>query len=433
MLASVYLNIASSGPGALVARQLVRIWLERRDGQAGSRLHVRLAYLFGAVAVTPTLIVSIFSAIFFDIGLRGWFSERVATAVNGSQAIAEAYLEEHRQTIRGDALAMANDLNRDAPFLSADPRRFDQVVSAQAAVRNLTEVVVFNGVGQVLARSNLSFAFDFEPLPQLAMEEARATGVVVLTSPNDDRIRALVYLNQFVDAFLFVGRFVDPSLLAHLDRTQEAVSQYQELEGRRFDFQITFAIAFGLVALLLLLAAIWVGLLLADRLARPVSGLIDVAEKVRQGDLSARASPGDAVDELVNLSRAFNRMTSQLQSQRQELVDAYDQLDDRRRFTEAVLEGVTAGVVGLEPDGKINLANRSASRLLDIDLDHRIGVSLIEVVPEMADLLTTAQRRPNREAQDQISVRSENAGRRTLLARIAAEPTRACDRICSHF
>jgi len=422
VLGSVYLNIVLLlALGALVARQLVRIWLDRREGQAGSRLHLRLAFMFGAVAITPTLIVSIFSAAFFDLGLRGWFSERVATAVNSSQAVAEAYLAEHRQTIRGDALAMANDLNRDAPFLSSDSRRFNQVVSAQAAVRNLTEAVVFDGTGRVLARSNLSFSFDFEPLPEMAMQEARDRGVVVLTTQTDDRIRALVYLNQFVDAFLFVGRFVDPALLDHLRRTQDAVSQYQELEGRRFDFQITFAIVFGLVALLLLLASTWIGLILADRLARPISALISGAEKVRHGDLSARVAPGQAVDELGNLSRAFNRMTAQLQSQRGELIDANRQLDERRRFTETVLEGVTAGVIGLDASGAINLPNRSASRLLDTDLDACIGETLDQVVPEMADLLETARRRPDRDAQDQILVRREDGWRCTLLVRIAAE------------
>lgn len=422
VLAAIYLNIAFLlALGALVTRQLARIWVERRRGQAGSRLHVRLAVMFAAVAITPTLIVSIFSAVFFDFGLRGWFSERVATAVKSSTAVAEAYLEEHRQTIRGDALAMANDLNREAPFLLSDPRRFDQVMSAQAAVRNLTEAVVFDGSGRALARSSLSFSFDLEPLPERAMSQAREGEVVILTSENDDRIRALVSLNQFVDAFLYVGRFVDPALLAHVERTQEAVSQYQALEGKRFDFQLTFAIVFALVALLLLLAASWVGLLLADRLARPISALISVAERVRAGDLTTRVAASHAVDELATLSRAFNRMTAQLESQRSELIDANQQLDDRRRFTEAVLGGVSAGVIGLDPVGNVNLPNRSAGRLLGLDLDGAIGQPLQDLVPEFGPLIAEAQRRPWRESEDQVVVQGPGDQRMTFLARIAAE------------
>jgi len=422
VLACVYLNIAFLlGLGALVIRQLVRIWIERRRGLAGARLHVRLALLFALIAVTPTLIVSVFSAVFFDLGLRGWFSERVSTAITQSAAVAEAYLDEHRQTIRGDVLAMANDLNREAPFLLSDSRRFEQVITAQAAVRNLTEAVVFDGAGRVYARSGLSFAFDFEPLPEAAMERARRGEVVILTSENDDRIRALVALNQIVDTFLFVGRFVDPALLARVDETQQAVSQYEELEGRRLDFQLTFAIVFALVALLILLAAIWVGLLLADRLVRPVSSLIDGAERVRHGDLSVRVPLGVGLDEIASLTRAFNRMTAQLESQHEELVDANFQLDERRRFTEAVLGGVSSGVIGLDEDGRINLPNRAASRLLGIDLEDKLGSAFADTLPDFAALMSDANERPWRETSDQIAVTLPTGETRTFHARLSAE------------
>ncbi len=422
VLACVYLNIAFLlGLGALVVRQLVRIWIERRRGHAGARLHVRLALLFALIAVIPTLIVSVFSAVFFDLGVRGWFSERVSTAVTQSAAVAEAYLEEHRQTIRGDVLAMANDLNREAPFLLSDSRRFEQVITAQAAVRNLTEAVVFDGAGRVYARTGLSFAFDFEPLPEIAMERARRGEVVIITSENDDRIRALVALNQIVDTFLFVGRFVDPALLARVEDTQQAVSQYEELEGRRLDFQLTFAIVFALVALLILLAAIWVGLLLADRLVRPVSALIDGAERVRHGDLSVRVPLGVGLDEVASLTRAFNRMTAQLESQHEELVEANTQLDDRRRFTEAVLGGVSSGVVGLDEEGRINLPNRAASRLLGTDLEQKLGTDFADTLPSFAPLMAEVAQRPWREATDQIAVTLDSGETRTFHGRLSAE------------
>ncbi|MCR9073001.1 MAG: PAS domain-containing sensor histidine kinase [Alphaproteobacteria bacterium] len=422
VLLCVYLNIAFLlGLGALVVRQLIRIWIERRRGLAGARLHLRLALLFALIAVTPTLIVSVFSAVFFDLGVRGWFSERVSTAVTQSAAVAEAYLEEHRQTIRGDVWAMANDLNREAPFLLSDSRRFEQVITAQAAVRNLTEAVVFDGAGRVYARTGLSFAFDFEPLPEQAMERARRGEVVIITSEDDDRMRALVALNQIVDTFLFVGRFVDPALLARVEDTQQAVSQYEALEGRRLDFQLTFAIVFALVALLILLAAIWVGLLLADRLVRPVSSLIDGAERVRHGDLSVRVPLGVGLDEIASLTRAFNRMTAQLESQHEELVDANTQLDERRRFTETVLGGVSSGVVGLDDDGRINLPNRAASRLLALDLEQMLGMTFAETLPEFEPLMVEVAQRPWREASDQIAMTLENGENRTFHARLSAE------------
>ena len=406
--------------GALVAYRVVRIWAERRRGLAGSRLHVRLAVLFSAVAVAPTIIVSVFSIMMFDFGIRDWFSHRVRSAIESSEAVAAAYLEEHRQTIRGDALAMANDLNQDAINLMYNPALFAQVVSAQAAVRNLTEAVVVEGGGRILARTGLSIAFEFEPLPEDALRQARAGDVVILTSDSDDRIRALVRLDQTFNAYLFVGRFVDPAILSYVDRSKEAATQYMELEGQRFDIQLTFVLIFAMVALLLLLAAIWIGLNFATRLARPVSDLITAAERVSAGDLSARVSGALRADEIGMLSRGFNRMTRQLEGQRRELVDTNRQLDTRRRFTEAVLAGVSAGVIGLDEDGRINLPNRSAARLLGRELSDLMQKPLVEAVPEMADLMREAREQPRRVAEEQIDI--NRSGRRlTLLARISAE------------
>ncbi|MDA1307972.1 MAG: PAS domain-containing sensor histidine kinase [Proteobacteria bacterium] len=403
---------------ALVAHRLVNLWSQRRQGLAGSQLHGRLVMLFSVVAVTPTIVVAVFSVLLFDFGIRSWFSERIGTAVRGSQAVAEAYLEEHRRNILGDALAMASDLNRDSAILLSRPQRLGQVLRAQAAIRNLSEVVVFEGAGKVLARAGLSLTFDFEPFPEDAFRRARAGEVATLTS-DVDRIRAIVRLEGFVDAYLYLGRYVEPEILAYIDRTKQAVAQYRELEGRRIDIQITFALIFAVVSLLLLFAAIWVGLNLATRLAGPVSDLIGAAEKVSAGDLSARVGEGE-LSELGTLSRAFNRMTRQLAAQRNDLIDAHRQEDTRRRFTEAVLGGVSAGVIGLDASGRINLPNRSAAHLLDIALADLADCRLEDIVPELSALLDQARKRPSRRAEGQVEL-SRGDRRITLLCRISAE------------
>ncbi len=420
VLGLLYLNLTLLlGLGALVAHRLVNLWVERRQGLAGSRLHGRLVLLFSVVAVTPTIVVVIFSVLLFDFGIRSWFSERIGTAVRGSQAVAEAYLEEHRRNILGDALAMAKDLNRDAAILVLRPQRLAQVLRAQAAIRNLSEVVVFEESGKVLARTGISLTFDFEPFPEDAFRRARAGEVAALTS-EVDRIRAIVRLENFVDAYLYLGRYVEPEILAYIDRTKQAVAQYRELEGRRLDIQITFAMIFAVVSLLLLFAAILLGLNLATRLARPVSDLIGAAEKVSAGDLTARVTEGGEISELGTLTRAFNRMTRQLSAQRDDLIDAHRQEDRRRRFTEAVLGGVSAGVIGLDAGGRINLPNLSAAQLLGVslaDLDDRL---LEEVLPEMTDLLDQSRRRPSRRAEGQIEL-SRGDRRITLLTRVSAQ------------
>jgi two-component system nitrogen regulation sensor histidine kinase NtrY len=406
--------------GAIVARRIVAVWAERRRGLAGARLHVRLVVLFSVVAVTPTIIVAVFSYLFFSFGIQSWFSERVRTALSASLAVAEAYLHEHQNVIRADVLAMANDLNREAAILTLNPQRLAQVVSAQAALRSLSEAVVFDGSGRILARAGFSFALQFEPVPDWALRVARDGDVALVTSDNDDRVRALVRLTQFGDAYLYVGRFVDPQVLAHMERTQRAVQQYERLEGQRSGFQITFALVFLVVALLFLLAAVWVGILFATKMARPISALVAAAERVRAGDLAARVAEGEEEDEFGSLSRAFNRMTTQLQSQQGELVEANRQLDARRRFTETVLAGVSAGVIGLDPTGRISYPNRSASVLLAIDFEHHLGAALVELVPAMAALLEAAARRPDRLAEAQIQI-SRRGRTRTLLVRVAAE------------
>ncbi|HZB91785.1 MAG TPA: HAMP domain-containing protein, partial [Stellaceae bacterium] len=407
---------------AIVAWRVVQVWTERRRGLAGSKLHVRLVVLFSLVAVFPTIIVAVFSYLLFNFGVQAWFSQPVRTAVAGSLAVAEAYLHEHELNIRADAVSMANDLSRDAAFLSVDPARLNQVVAAQAALRSLSEAIVFDGDGHVLARAGFTLALSLEPkpVPALAMKQAKAGDVAVVTSDNDDRVRALVRMPAFGDVYLYVGRFVDPTVLAHMEQTQRAFTRYERMEGERSSFQVILSQVFLAVGVLLLTGAVWMGLHFATKLVQPISALVVAAEQVRAGNLAARVAEGEADGEVGTLSRAFNRMTHQLEAQQSELIEANRQLDQRRRFTESVLAGVSAGVVGLDQQGRINLPNRSASQLLGVDLDQAIGYELAEAVPEMAALYNEATRRPERLAQSQVQV-SRRGRTLTLLVRIAAE------------
>src|SRR6201998_4754988 len=407
--------------GAVVAWRLIEVRAERRRGLAGSRLPIRLVVLFSLIAVMPTIIVAVFSYLFFSFGVESWFSEKVRTAISESRAVAEAYLHEHQQAIRADVLAMANDLNRDALKLALNPQHLGQVVSAQAALRGLTEAMIFDRAGHMLAKSSLSFVLGFEPVPEEKMRLADEGDVAIMTNDSDDRVRALVRLNQFgSDVYLYVGRFMEPRVLNYIEENRRAAAQYEQLEGQRSGSQIKFALIFLMVALLFLVAAVAIGIHFATQLAVPISRLVTAAEQIRGGDLAARVPESEKDDELASLSRAFNRMTYQIESQQRELREANRQLDERRRFTETVLTGVSAGVIGLDSLGRVNLPNRSASALLGTDLEQSIGQDLAEVAPEMASLLDEAERRPDRLAQSQVELVRGNSTR-TLLVRIAAE------------
>lgn len=406
--------------GILVARRVAQLWTDRRSGTSGSRLHVRLALLFGVVAITPAIIMMVFAALLFTLGVESWFSDRVRTALEESSEVAEAYLEEHIQLIRADALSVANDIDRQWPQLMRSDDVLNRFLSTQAALRGLTEAVIFQN-DQVIAKAGYTFALQSgEMIPSQAIFRADMGEVAVVTGETGDRVRALVRLTALQNTYLYVGRFIDASVLARVSRTQDAVDEYMMLEGSRSELEISFTLLFIIVTLLLLMVAVWFGLSLATRLASPIVKLIQAAERVRQGDLAVRVEERASSDEVASLSRAFNRMTSRLSIQREALVDANNQLDERRRFTEAVLSGMTAGVIGLDPDARITLPNRAASDLMGQNLEENIGEPLLEHLPEFRPLFEDVQANPAKTVQREIRTKRDNKTR-VFLVRLTAE------------
>ena len=408
--------------GAVIARHMVRLWVARRSGSAGSRLHSRFVAMFSLVAVTPAIIVALFSAVFFHLGVQSWFSDRVRTAVGGSLAVAEAYVAEHRHTIRADILAMANDIDRMAPRLRGKQLQFSRFLAIQASRRALNEATVFTRNGAVLGRTFLSLSAALDELPMHRLAGVSRSDPLIFESDRDDQVRALVRLDGYLDAYLFVARFVDPVVLNHVETTRAVVHEYEALEGARTDIQLTSALIFIVVALMLLMAAIWLGLTFANRLVGPVRGLMVAAERIRDGDLSARVEEGVGDDEIGSLSRAFNRMTQQLSEQREELVAANRAMDRRRRFTEAVLSGVSAGVVSLDGSGIITLQNSSAAQLLETSIEALVGKAFGEAVPEMTALLQQARQRPGRTVEGEVSL-IRKGHRRSFMVRIRTDRT----------
>ncbi len=409
--------------GVLVSHHVARLWTNRRSGTSGSRLHVRLALLFGVVAITPAIVMMVFAALLFTLGVESWFSERVRTALVESSEVAEAYLAEHIQVIRADALSVASDINRQWPQLNRSNDVLNRFLSTQAGLRGLTEAVIFREDMQVIAKAGYTFALQTgEQIPLSVIAEANMGEVAVLTGEGGDRVRALVRLEALPGNYLYVGRFIDATVLGRVARTQDAVDEYLLLEGRRSDIEISFTLLFIVVALLLLIASVWFGLTLATRLAKPIVDLIEASERVRRGDLSVRVEEKATSDEIASLGRAFNRMTSRLGTQREALVEANSQLDERRRFTEAVLSGVTAGVIGLDPAGNITLPNRAASDLLGVSLNDSVGVPLSDFVPEFVPLIEEVK--ANRDRTIERETRVKRGGKpRVFLVRLTVEQT----------
>ncbi|MGA0912133.1 MAG: ATP-binding protein [Candidatus Puniceispirillaceae bacterium] len=406
--------------GTLVGRQIWRLWSERRQRLAGHQLHWRMAVLFGGVTTFPAVIVTLFALFIVDYSLRGWFAERISTAVNESVRVAESYFDEHARSISGEVLTMANDINREAYRLVGKGNLMGRYLSDQAALRNMADAIIFDGTGQVLAKSQFAFAITFANLESSWVEQARKGEVVILRADETNKLRAVVKLNSYVDAYLLVGRFIDSKVLLAMDQTRLAASDYQQLGFQQLDLQISFAVLFGIILLLILIASLWIGLNLATAIVGPLGSVIHVAEQVRGGNLSQRVPDDLQLEEISRLGSAFNRMLDELARSREQLVQANTQIDQRREFTEAVLGGVSSGVIGLDRDGKVTLPNATARSLLTKSDTELIGKKLVDVIPEFKGLLGIINQKRRRFGEEQIILQRQNS-QLILRARIVSE------------
>ena len=405
---------------SFVGKRVIQLISGRKRRMAGYQLHWRLVTLFGVITVIPAIIIVAFSVFVLDFSLRGWFSERISTTVNESVTIAESYLEEHIQSVRGQVLAMANDINREASSLSGDRRRLDAFLTNQAGVRNLSEALIVDSSGQIIANSRFAYAVTFSSLDDEFFQTIRGGDVAITQTAITNRIRAGVRLNRFIDGYLLVGRFIDPNVSNAVAQTQLAVSEYQSLDIRQFDLKVSFALLFGMAALLLLLAAMWVGLNFANAIVLPIGSVIQVAEQVRSGNLASRVNDIKSNDEIARLGNSFNNMLDEMSKNRGELVEANRQLDKRREFTEAVLAGVSSGVIGIDKHKVVTLPNLAALSMLGLNRAQILGRRLADVVPEFEELLDNVDKPGRRNREQNIEIIQDDQ-MRNLLARITTE------------
>jgi len=404
--------------GGLIAWRIGGVVMARRARSAGSRLHLRLTGVFTIIAVAPAVLVAIFSTITVNFGMEAWFSNQVRTVVRNSLETAQAYAREHQQSIRGDVLAMANDLNRASIGVDVDWRRIEELVRRQAAIREMPEAYIVDSNLKILARGEFSFLFSFDPPSAEALARAREGQLIIISDDANNEIRALVALTNFPDAFLYVTRRIDGEVLRLLDDTRETVALYERLESERGDVLFDFALLYLGFAMLVTLAAIWMGLWFAERISRPIGRLAGAAQRVGAGDLSARVKEEEGDDEIAVLSRVFNWMTHQVKRQRDDLIEVNEETERRRLFIEAVLSGVTAGVIGLDRQGQVELINDSAGRLLHLEQAPAIGRPLSEVAPFFAALLEEARHAPSGVAQHQVAAAVGHEDRE-FLCRVA--------------
>jgi two-component system nitrogen regulation sensor histidine kinase NtrY len=402
----------------VIGREVWLIVQARRRGRAGARLHVRIIALFSIVAAVPTILVALVATVTLDRGLAPWFSSRIQSVIANSQMVAQAYINEHAALLRSEIAAMAIDVARAKPLFDQDRDRFRQFLSAQAQVRGLPlTLIVHSDLSVIETAGDKNFApptaagalanvGEQQPQVALFLESKTAAGVIKLRG--------------YDDAYLYVARPLDPKIIEQLQATQESVNEFANLEQRRAGVQIAFALMYTVIGLIVLLSAVWIGINFANRLVAPIRRLIGAAGLVSTGNLYVQVPVRRGEGDLSHLGETFNKMTQDLRTQRDDLMRARDLMDTRRRFTEAVLAGASAGIIGVDASGCISILNRSAEKLIGQGEAEAHGRRLVEVMPELAELFEEARSGAHRLVQGQITI-GRNMHDRNLSVRVTTE------------
>lgn len=411
--------------GVSVGRRFVRIWSSRKASSAAARLHVRITGVFMAIAIIPPIVMAIFSTIFLEYGLQTWFGERVRSTVDNSLKVAQSYIAENRRIIENDAAYLTRYFSSIATLSKSDLRLAAQEAIFQRSLNELLLIELLDGEEEPLvivrASQGLTLRGGTTALPPHVVLRVQETGSYLATNSGDDTFISLKRLSGFIHpTYLYIARDLNPLILEHYEKTLDAVETFNQLENQQSDFQRQFNILYLFLAVLILLAAIWMGMWFSSRLVDPLTALVQAAQRFGMGDLKSRVAFTPSSDEIGHLSRSFNRMADQLEVSQAKLVRANQKLDERRRFVEEVLENVSAGVIGLDGRGIIFLPNRSAKALLNLTSAQMLAKPLIDLVPEFSDLFHNARSNEKGIAERQIDVRVKGE-RRVLLVRIARD------------
>ncbi len=418
LIANVILIVAMI---AVIAWQSYGLWRAWREKIAGARLHIRIVMLFSLIAALPAILLAMAATTTFSRALDGWFSTRTLAIINNSLDVARSYVDEHGQVIRTDIANMARDIDASAVTARNDPKLMQRIVFAQAGLRDLPSAYVVDDTGTVIVNgiedANLPY---IRPNPSM-ISKAEAGQTPVTTPRGSSRITAMTKLSNFPKLYLYVGRPVSSKALRSLERTEQSVGEYNALREKRGGLKLAHGLMYTMISMTALLAAIWAGLWFAGRFVAPIRRLIAGAHEVSLGNLSVELPERRGEGDLRRLSQTFNTMTRELKTQRDALVTANEQLTDRRRFMEAVLGGVSAGVIGLDPQDRITLLSRSAGQLLGVSEDSAVGQRLIDVLPDLAPILERRDE-PGPKARSPLDINSTIGGEdRTFSVRITRE------------
>ena len=408
----------------VIVREVWQVVQARRSGRAAARLHIRIVGLFSIIAAAPAILVAIVASVTLDRGLDRLFSTRTRAAIENSLIVAEAYLRDHAQIVRSDIMLMGFEIARAKPVFEQDHEQLRQFLTFQASVRGLAAAIVIDENLNVIARADLKINQTFAMPPRDALPHISEKDPQIVLLPDTNYVAAVIKLEKYDSYYLYVTRLLDPRVVPQLQATRASVTEYAAIEARRVGVQVAFGLMYTVIALIVLLSAVWIGLNFANRLVAPIRRLIGAANLVSTGNLYVRVPVRPSEGDLGQLGETFNRMTQELRTQRDDIVRARDLIDSRRRFTEAVLAGASAGVIGVDGNGCVSILNRSAEKLIGRTEAEALGRPLVEVFPELADIMAAAQ--SGARTQDQVTI-SRNGRERNLSVRVTSEQSAESD------
>ena len=410
----------------IIIRELWQLILARRRGRAAARLHVQIVSLFSIVAVLPAVLVAVVANVTIERGLDRLFSGPTKEVIQNSLTIARAYMQDHAQLIRGDIIGMANDIAHARPLYDQDRRSFREMLTASAASRNLPGAMIIDKNTNILESADTGMRLAYSPPAPDFLSNVNENEPEIAVLPDASFVAAVIRLRAFNDTFLYVARPLDPNVVNQLKQTEVSVAEYAQIESRRLGIQVAFALMFAVIALTILMASVLIGLNFANSLVSPIRRLMNAAQTVSTGDLHVQVPVHQSEGDLAQLGETFNKMTQELRSQRDELVNASDLIDSRRRFIEAVLSSASAGIIGVDASGSVGILNRSAEKLIGHSEAETLGHPLSEVLPELDEMMKTAREGTQRLVQGQITI-NRDGQERNLSVRVSAEKNQPHD------
>tara|TARA_Y100000590_G_scaffold313215_1_gene354061 strand:- start:4353 stop:6137 length:1785 start_codon:yes stop_codon:yes gene_type:complete len=304
----------------LVIYQTYKIFNERRKGKLGSETSLRYVLFFSATTLLPSILIALFSLILFNVGLQKYFDNKIKSAVNNSAEVAKNYVEQTRNSIEADILLMVLDVNSQSNLYYEKPKQFLNMLTSQRLLRRLDEVHLLDSSGNIIMSNIIDASINFVPPPEEAFSKTLDGKPVRIIDTRTNRTSALVKLDNFIDTYLYIVRFMDPKVINYLQQTSEAISFYYRVEENRTGIKITFAIIYLLIVSLLLFLSIIISINFASRLTTPIINLIGASEKISSGDLNAKVPQIQTDDEFKKLNQNFNSMIDKLKKQQDKLL-----------------------------------------------------------------------------------------------------------------